>query len=396
MRRSLLLPLVAVLLTACESGQELAPIPTTSTTRPTSATSSAVSTITTAAITSTTTTTLPPTTTTLPEPTGLAYEEVARIEFPIDLVPWREGDLLATKDGRIWLLEDGRTSEAPVLDITPQVRNQGERGFLAMAVDPRDAGRMFAHYSANDGDTVVSEFRWRNGGWVDERVILRVNQPAGNHNGGMIQFGPDGRLYLGLGDGGGANDTFGNGQNRETLLGGLVAIDVDTGEAVLFSYGLRNPWRFWIDGDLIYVADVGQGSFEEVSVGPLAANTNYGWPITEGLHCFAPSSGCDTTGVTMPVIEIEHGDAGTCSITGGIVYRGSLIPEIQGEYFYSDYCGGYLRSLRFEDGDVVAETDWTDDTGVPGQVTSFGMDSSGEMYVLTTDEVLRVVAERGE
>jgi len=321
---------------------------------------------------------------------------VASLDFPIQVVEWRDGlSLVATKDGRVWVLEpDGEVRRTPVLDITGQVTNQGEQGLLSIAVF-EDPPRVFIHYSGPGGDTVVSEFTEEEGLLVDERILLSVDQPAANHNGGMLQGGPGG-LYLGLGDGGGANDTYGNSQNRDTLLGGLVRIDVnDPGvQPQKIQYGLRNPWRFWIDGDLIYVADVGQRAFEEVSVASLEPGVNYGWPITEGLHCFRPPSGCDTTGLTLPVIEVEHGDAGSCSITGGIVYRGTAIPENAGRFFYSDYCGGYLRSLKFEDGSVVEENDWTDQVGAPGRVTSFGFDGSGEMYVLTTDRILKVVAVR--
>jgi glucose/arabinose dehydrogenase len=210
----------------------------------------------------------------------------------------------------------------------------------------------------------------------------------------------DGALFLGLGDGGGANDGFGNGQNIDTLLGGLVRIEVDAPDpsAELFQYGLRNPWRFWIDqlgDDLVYIADVGQNAYEEVTVAALDPGVNYGWPVTEGLHCFRPGSGCDTTGLTLPVIEVEHGDSGTCSITGGIVYRGRAIPEIEGHYFYSDYCGGYLRSFRHEDGEAVDQTDWTDQVGTAGRVASFGVDGEGEIYVLATDRILKLVPDRG-
>jgi len=212
----------------------------------------------------------------------------------------------------------------------------------------------------------------------------------------MLQFGPDGLLYLGLGDGGGAGDRFGNGQDTGTLLGGLVALSVDGDpNPTLFAYGLRNPWRFWIDAGLIYIADVGQNRFEEVTVAPLEPGLNYGWPITEGLSCFKPSSGCDVSGLTLPQVEVPLGEAGACAITGGIVYRGASIPELVGHYFYSDFCGGYLRSFRYEDGQVVDETDWTDQVGIPGRVVSFGVDGAGEMYVLTTDAVYRVVAVRG-
>ena len=206
----------------------------------------------------------------------------------------------------------------------------------------------------------------------------------------MIQFGPDGGLYLGLGDGGGRGDRFNNAQNRDTLLGGLVRIDVATGESELFQYGLRNPWRFWIDDSTIYIADVGQGAFEEVSVAPLEVDVNYGWPITEGLHCFRPKVDCDTSGLTLPIVEVSHSDAGSCSITGGVVYRGLAIPELDGAFLFSDYCGGYLRSLI--DGEV---TDFTDQLGVPGRVASFGVDGFGEVYVMTTDRLLMLVPVRG-
>ena len=392
MRRLLVLSLFLLVVACSSEEQEPAPIPSTTTT-------TAMPTTTGVAPTSTvpeaTTTTVPPTTTTtLSELTGLAYQPVVEMGFPIHLVPWEGSDLVAAKEGTVWRLENGELSDSPMLDINEQVRNDGEQGMLAIAVHPEETDRLFAHYSANDGDTVVSEFNWDGSAFGTERELLRLDQPARNHNGGMIQFGPDGRLYLGLGDGGGANDRFGNGQNTDTLLGGLVAIDVDAATSQLFSYGLRNPWRFWIEDDLIYIADVGQNSFEEVSVSRLAEGTNYGWPITEGLHCFRPSSGCDTAGQTLPVIEVRHGDGGTCSITGGVVYQGSSIPEVQGHYFYSDFCGGYLRSFRFEGGEAVDQTDWTDQVGRAGSVASFGVGSDGEVYVLTTDSIVRVVAER--
>lgn len=342
----------------------------------------------------TTTTTEPATTTTLAPLQALAYEEVASLSWPVEMVPWIEGmEMIATKDGRVWLFDRARVSEEPVLDIRDQVRDSGEQGLLSIAVHPDDTNRVFLHYSANDGDTVVSEFAWEGGSLGDEHVLFRLGQPARNHNGGMIAFGPDGRLYLGLGDGGGANDRFNNGQNTDTLLGGLVAIDVDDPDVdpELFNHGLRNPWRFWIDGETIYIADVGQGSYEEVSVAPFQPDLNFGWPIMEGNHCFRPSSDCDTTGLVLPVVEVVHGDAGTCSITGGIVYRGSAIPEVDGSYFFSDYCGGYLRAL----GPDTQVVDYTGQVGVPGLVIGFGVDGTGEMYVMTTTEVLKLVPVRG-
>lgn len=396
--------LAAALLAACTgSGQELAPTqpPTTVSETPDTtppSTSSTLAPETTVATESPSTTT----STTLPALRSLVYEEIASIESPIQLVPFTgDLDMVATKDGQVYLLEEHqRLRENPVLDISGQVTNSGEQGLLSIAVH-EDPSRVFLHYSDNRGDTVVSEFTWDGTTLLDEQVWLQVDQPAGNHNGGMLQFGPDGALYVGLGDGGGANDTYGNGQNTTTLLGGLVRIDVNDSDAEpeLFQYGLRNPWRFWIDrvDDVrIYVADVGQNAYEEVSVVPFEEGINHGWPITEGLHCFSPASGCDTTGVSLPVIEVAHGDAGACSITGGIVYRGSAIPEVEGHYFYSDYCGGFLRSFRFQAGEAVDQTDWTEQVGVtPDRVLSFGVDGTGEMYVLTTSSILKIVPARG-
>lgn len=400
MRRAVVAFLVVA--TACSGAdQEVAPTQPPVTTTTSTSSPAPETTLTTQRDSATTVTSMATTTTTtLPSLQSLTYEEVAAIDFPIQLVP-RNGSssLLATKDGQVYLFVDGVVAEDPSLDISDRVRNDGEQGLLSIAVHPDDDTRLFVHYSANDGDTTVEEFAIGPDGVVDPdpvREPLRLDQPAGNHNGGMLQFGPDGLLYLGLGDGGRSNDAFGNGQNRDTLLGGLVALDVDgDSDPTLFQYGLRNPWRFWIDGDLIYVADVGQNAYEEVSVVPFTADINHGWPITEGLHCFSPSSGCDTAGLTLPVLEVAHGDAGTCSITGGHVYGGSLIPEIDGHYFYSDFCGGYLRSFRYEGSAAAESTDWTDQVGAAGNVASFGVDHSGELYVLTTGEVLKIVPVRG-
>lgn len=402
MWRSLLALLVAV--TACTTGQELAPPPSTSTTEPTTSTRGVDTTTTTATETTTTTpsattTTTPTTTTTLAPLRSLAYEEIAFLDFPVQMTALPGSDLsfVATKDGRVSAYDGSAVMESPVLDISGQVRNQGERGLLSIALHPDDRSRFFAHYSDNDGDTVVSEFTFTSPTEIDpgsERVLLTHDQPASNHNGGMIHV-LGGTLLVGLGDGGRSGDAFGNGQNTDTLLGGLVQVSIDSDdEPVLFQYGLRNPWRFWLDGNLIYIADVGQDAFEEVNVAPMTEGVNYGWPITEALHCFDPPSGCDTTGLTLPVIEVGHGDAGTCSITGGIVYRGPAIPEIDGHYFYSDFCGGYLRSFVYEEGVVVEEMDWTDQVGVAGSVTGFGIDGRGEMYLTTNDRLLKVVPVR--
>jgi glucose/arabinose dehydrogenase len=337
------------------------------------------------------------TTTTLSPLLALSYTKVAGgLPAPIAMTahPGAAESYLATKDGRVWLLTGESLDPDPVLDLTDQVRNEGEQGLLGMALHPIDQSRLFLHYSNGSGDTVVSEFAVT-GGVGDassERVLLEVGQPASNHNGGMIQFGPDGLLYLGLGDGGGAGDRYGNGQNPDTLLAGIVAIDVDTNSAEKVMSGLRNPWRFWIDGDRIVIGDVGQNRYEEVSVAPLGSGANFGWPITEGLHCYSPGTGCDTTGLTAPILEVEHGDAGTCSITGGVVYRGAEIPELLGRFLFSDYCGGWLRSIDPDDPGTVV--DHTAEVGVPGNVLSFGVDGAGEVYVMTGDSLLRLTPVR--
>lgn len=384
-----------LVLSACTGAEEVAttisPETTTSSTSPSS----------TSTVPPTTMTTPATTTTTLLPLQSLVYEEVAQMPFPVQVVarPGDESAYVITKNGRVWMLIDGEVRSEPVLDLTARVDNEGlEQGLLSIALHPTDPDRLFLHYSDERGDTVVSEFRFLSSTEIDpssERMLLQVDQPAPSHNGGMLQFTPDGTLLLGLGDGGGADDRFGNGQNPDTLLAGLVEISVEGDpNPTKFATGLRNPWRFWIDGDLIYVADVGQDYFEEVDVVPVEPGHNFGWPIAEGLHCFNSLAGCDTSGQVIPMIEIRHGDAGTCSITGGVVYRGTAIPELEGAYLYSDYCGGWLRSFRYDDGAAVDLTDWTDQVGVPGSVTSFGVDGAGEVYVTTIEGLFALVAVR--
>jgi glucose/arabinose dehydrogenase len=382
--------LIAFVLASCGDGdaEPTASPPSTAAPVTTTATTGTDSGVTTAPATVTT----PPTTvpdTTLAPLSGLRYTEVASVSFPT-VVTARAGDalaLVAERGGVIRTLGPEGIGEV-VVDLRSRTTVDGERGLLGLARHPVADDRLFVHYTDLRGNTVVSEMTME--GWTadpgSERMLLTVTQPASNHNGGMIQFGPDGALYLGLGDGGGAGDRFGNGQDRSTLLGGLVRIDVDSGEATLWHYGLRNPWRFWIDGDEIWIGDVGQGAYEEIDLADVAVpDVNYGWPITEAAHCFEAED-CDTEGQTLPLLEIERGDGGSCAVTGGIVYRGSRIPELDGRFLFSDYCGGYLRSVD-RAGDV---TDHTGDVGFAGQVVSFGVDGAGEAYVLTTDRVLRI------
>lgn len=396
MRRLIFLA-AAVVLAACTGSTARTTVPSTvagtSTTKPsTTSTSSTSATESTNAGPTTTSTTI------ALDQTVLAYRELGGPPFPVQMTARPGADLsyLITKDGRVWAFDGEIVSEEPVLDLSSEVRDSGEQGLLSIALHPTDEGLLYLHYSDNSGNTVVSEFEMTDPVTADpasERVLFQARQPAANHNGGMISFMPDGRLLLGLGDGGGAGDRFGSGQSDETFLGGLVALDPEGGsDPMRYAKGLRNPWRFWIDEGMLFVADVGQGSYEEVSVVPLGPGLNFGWPITEGNHCYRQPSGCDKTGLVEPVIEIEHGDAGTCSITGGIVYRGSQIPQLSGQYFYSDYCGGYLRSFYEGPGQGVDPVDWTGQVGLIGSVTGFGIDGEGEMYVTTTDGLYEVVS----
>ncbi|NNC39309.1 MAG: glucose dehydrogenase [Acidimicrobiia bacterium] len=409
MRRWILL---SILLAACSgSGQEAISVPVTA--APASTTSTTLPAAPPPTPATTTTTTAPVTTTSVPRDPllGLAYEEIAAdLGAPVfvDSPPGDERLFIVSKDGRIWVWDEGTLRDEPFLDISGLVRNEGEQGLLGMAFDPAYAssGRFYVHFSDEDGDTVLASYLV--GGDPDRadpataEVLFQADQPASNHNGGMLAFGPDGNLYLALGDGGRANDAFGHGQRSDTVFGALLRFSVDPfgpapgnpfGE--VWAYGLRNPWRFSFDGELIYIGDVGQGAYEEIDIAPASSpGLNYGWPISEGLHCFSPPSGCDVSGITLPVLEVAHGDGGACSITGGYVYRGNAIPELDGHYFYSDYCGGWLRSFVWDGSAVGEAADWTQQVGTIGRITSFGTDGAGELYVTSGGSVYRIVPVR--
>jgi glucose/arabinose dehydrogenase len=326
---------------------------------------------------------------------------------------------IVEQTGAIKVFKDGALLPTPFLDLSGQLVAGGEQGLLGLAFDPDYAtnGRFVVHYTDLEGDTRVSWFQVSaNPDVADpgtEQIIFTADQPYGNHNGGQVAFGPDGNLYLGLGDGGSANDPEGRGQDLTEPLGSILRMDIRAGtpytippdnpfiaqvDAVpeIWSYGLRNPWRFSFDratGDL-YIADVGQGRTEEVDIAPASAGSgkgeNYGWSIMEGSHCLSGST-CDQTGLILPVFEYDH-DQG-CSITGGYVYRGSAIPALQGMYFYGDYCQGWVRSFRYANGEAIEGTDWA--TLRPGgQLTSFGEDAAGELYVISASgTVFKVVPD---
>jgi len=316
--------------------------------------------------------------------------------------------------GRIKIIKDGSLLSEPFLDIDSIVLSGGERGLLGLAfhLNYQSNGRFFVNYTDNGGETHVSEYAVTSNpdsADADSRSdILFIDQTYANHNGGMIAFSPiDGYLYIGTGDGGSSGDPDNAGQTPTTLLGKMLRIDIDGGtpyaipsdnpwaSAVdtlpeIWSFGLRNPWRYSFDretGDL-YIGDVGQGVREEVSFEAAGGDggINYGWRLKEGFECFSPSTNCDTAGVlTDPIFQYVHtfSSPGRCSITGGYVYRGCAIPELQGKYFFSDYCTGEVWSFRYDGSNISDSVDHSPDLDI-GDWTmfSFGEDYFGEMYLV--------------
>jgi glucose/arabinose dehydrogenase len=356
-------------------------------------------------------------------PVNLTLQEVAAgLDFPVYLTspPGDERLFIVQKGGAIRVVKNGTLLEAPFLDITQQVSTKREQGLLGLAFPPdyASSGRFFVHYTDRAEDTRVSAFRVSSNpdraDPASESVVLTAKQPGPAHNGGQILFGPDGFFYIGLGDGGSrdGNDR-GRAQSLSDLLGSILRIDVSSGSPYtippdnpfvgttgarpeVWSYGLRNPWRFSFDranGDL-YIADVGERDWEEVNRSPAAEGAgrgaNFGWSLMEGRHCLNDES-CDQAGLTLPVLEYSHSEG--CSITGGYVYRGARIPALQGHYFYADFCQGWVRSFRVTGGATLEETDWP--TLHPGRlVTSFGEDAAGELYVMTGEgRVLKIVPQ---
>jgi glucose/arabinose dehydrogenase len=293
------------------------------------------------------------------------------------------------QDGRIVYLVGGRV-RGTFLDIRSSVISGGEQGLLSMAFHPNYARnhRFYVNYTDRNGDTRVVEFRSRNGKGIRStaRQLLFVDQPYPNHNGGQLEFGPDGLLYVGMGDGGSAGDPGNRAQNLSQRLGKLLRANPLARRPVwrIAGYGLRNPWRFSFDrnGDL-YIADVGQGEWEEVDYRPRAqlnSLANYGWNLYEGRARFKNGTPNSAGELVFPVTVYSHDDG--CSITGGYVYRGRAVPAAQGRYFYGDYCSGNLWSLRIANGRA---TDVRREPGRIGNLTTFGLDAAGELYAGTGD-----------
>jgi glucose/arabinose dehydrogenase len=335
-----------------------------------------------------------------PKPESYQWEVVAsRFNHPLDIQ--NAGDesgrlFIVEQAGVIRILQNGALLETPFLDITDRLTDKGnEQGLLGLAFHPDFAnnGFLYVNYTQQGGDTVIARFTAA-GNIADpnsEVRLLNVKQPFPNHNGGALAFGPDGYLYIGLGDGGSGGDPQGNGQNLNTLLGKILRIDVNNSNPYavptdnhfgneIFHYGLRNPWRFSFDsstGDLC-IGDVGQGSWEEIDFLPAGTpgGVNFGWNRYKGMHDYTP--GGQIENYRLPLFEYSHSEG--CSVTGGYVYRGSM-PEWQGVYFYADFCNGKVwGALRL----VTATEETSISTGLfetGAQITSFGVDESGEIYL---------------
>src|SRR3990172_7052852 len=329
---------------------------------------------------------------------------VTGLDSPVHLTHAGDGSgrlFVVEQEGIVRIIRDGRLLPRPFLDIRGRVISGGEMGLLSVAFHPQYArnGRFFVNYTANSTTlrTVIAEFHVSgddpNVADATERVLLEIPQPFRNHNGGLNLFGPDGMLYIGMGDGGSGGDPLNNGQRLDTLLGKLLRIDIDGGSPYrvppdnpfvdrsgarpeVWAYGLRNPWRFSFDRATgrLFLADVGQNRWEEINL--LEKGGNYGWRLMEGAHCFSPETGCSTAGLILPIAEYGR-DLG-CSITGGYVYRGTRIRDLVGRYLFSDYCTGRLWSLRESGGRWVMEELLA--TGL--SVSSFGEDQAGELYVV--------------
>ena len=343
---------------------------------------------------------------------------------------------IVEQHGVVQRLINGEVALSPLLNICHQVHQPkmpgDERGLLGFALHPQFSknGRIFVNYVNKEDSTVISEYE------VDpktiianakkEKIILKFQQPYSNHNGGQLAFGPDGFLYIAVGDGGYAGDPHDNGQNIETIFGTILRIDVDRtppyeipvdnpflnekrAKGEIWCYGLRNAWRFSFDaetGDL-YIGDVGQSSWEEIDYLPaISPGANFGWNKMEGAHCYPPGEDCEKEGLVLPIFEYpnnanymktligwDQNDAQGCSVTGGYVYRGSQIPELYGHYIFGDYCTGKVWSFTVKNGASQNYEEWKIN-GLEEDLylSSFGEDGKGELYIVNhTGSIYKLV-----
>ena len=357
---------------------------------------------------------------------GAAFAADARLELrpianglthPVAITHAGDSRLFITlQEGQVRIYDGGRVLPTPFLDLGSIISTGGERGLLSIAFHPRYAenGLFFADYTDPNGDTVIARYQVSatdpNRANPSGTVLLRIAQPFPNHNGGQLQFGPDGYLYIGMGDGGSAGDPGNRAQNLGVLLGKILRIDVDHGTPYgipssnpfvnrpgarpeIWALGMRNPWRFSFDrstGDL-WIADVGQGSREEIDFQPATSigGENYGWRLMEGFACYDPPSNCNPgNSLVPPIAEYGHTNQ-ACSVTGGYRYRGSLYPRFQGIYFYGDYCNGVIEGL------TQTAAGWSAKVLLDSNlaISTFGEDVNGELYVASYNGTIYAIAD---
>jgi glucose/arabinose dehydrogenase len=365
------------------------------------------------------TSTQPPTTPSGPAPQLLLSPFVSGLASPVDLQMPDDGTgsfFVAEQPGTIRIIDHGNLLATPFLDIHTKVDFSGEKGLLGLAFHPnfKQNRRFFVNYVFNGAsqsriaEYLASSTNANLGDPTSERILLTVSQPFPNHKGGQLVFGPDGFLYIGFGDGGSEGDPLGNGQNKQTLLGKMLRIDVDHttgslpygipadnpfasggGLPEIYAYGLRNPWRFSFDlpTGRLFVADVGQDKYEEIDL--LTKGGNFGWNIMEGMHCFNPATGCNMNSLILPIAEYDHSEGE--AVIGGHVYRGSAIPALVGTYLLSDFASGKIWGLQENPPGTWTRTQLA---ATGRMVSSFGQDLSGEQYLLDySGSVLKVVAQ---
>jgi glucose/arabinose dehydrogenase len=341
------------------------------------------------------------------------------ISFPTSIVSTpdiNDNRLYVTeKSGQIKVLDESNQLKAQTfLDIRDKVMDSGESGLLGLTFDLNYVknGYFYVNYINKNQQSIIARYEISSKNTADpnsEKILIRINQPYSNHNGGDLAFGPDGYLYIAIGDGGSAGDPGNSAQDKTTLLGKILRIDINKGDLYsipdtnpfinqgnnkpeIWAYGLRNPWRISFDrqtGDL-YIADVGQGDIEEINLQKAGSNggTNYGWRCYEGAKTYNNQGCLSENNYTSPIFEYNHGES-RCSITGGYVYRGIEYPTLNGKYFYGDFCGGQLYYAENKDGEwqqvLVAKTSYA--------ITTFGQDSNGELYLadFNTGNIYKIV-----